>query len=1287
MRVYQVLLIIVVSLCSYTTTSATHIVGGEMSYKCLGNNQYEITLTVFRDCFYGVPFFDDPAAIGVFDANNVLVDSFLIPYMSDDTIVPVLSGDCFILPPNACVHTASYRTIATLPPLPGGYTLAYQRCCRNQTILNIVEPNSTGATFSIFVSEQALAECNSSPVFKEWPPIYICVEEPIEFDHSAFDIEGDSIAYRLCTPLDGATFNNPLPQPPLNPPYNEIVWNDPPYNLDNVMGGVPLAINPFSGLLTGIPSTIGQFVVGICADEFRDGNLISSTRRDFQYNVGICGQTVSSFFVPDVNCQFDVTFNNLSANADQFLWYFDLENDLSATSTEYTPTYTYPDSGTYTIMLIAQPNDPCVDTSYYTIRVERPSLNADFNFFFPSCDDSLTLSLTDLSSDTLSTIISWDWRVSLGTSRVLSSNDQNPVFKLDTTGVWVVRLIVASENGCMDTLSKIFSMRLPILSWQDTTFNICLGDTVSINPNPVPNLNYTWTPNIYLSNNKASDPLAYPDTTITYSLLVTSMNGLCKTEREVTVVVSPPLELTPPIDTVICSSPFSAMAVTNRPSDIFWFSDPTHLLLLSNENPASLYVDSSQWIYIVADDDSGCIDSDSFFVTYLGLRVDLPDTLLLCPGESFELEASIINATDTIVDILWLPAYFFPFGNTTNPVLFQADTAGSHLVFATVTNQNGCPYIDSLVVIVIDTIPNSGYLNYSICNNFKVQFDLLLPGAPFYIWDFGDGSSAFPPIIGSKVEHQFPGPGTYTVSVSTLSSGGCLDTMYFEVDLLPESTSMAFDWEYVTCSDTALVLITDLSVVVGTELLNRKWFVNGNEVSQDSLFDWTIYSNESFNIQLIIETSNGCLDTLSKSISIPVIDIELSDSISVCLGDSVQLNPGGPSSYNYKWTPGTGLSDSLAVSPWLNPIESGLIKAIVTDTSNSFCYAELAVWVEILQFPPLDLPMDVTTCDSLILLTVGSSSVVQVEWSKNLLFNPVDHIGKSFVTDVLGNQTFYYRVKDIQGCVFIDSVVVAGGFIDVHLPNDTTLCFDDTLLLSAQIFGNQEGLEILWQGSGPILVNEPPTSITVLPGSGNFTINLAVTNILGCTGSATSTITARDSLIKVNAFADPLYILPGDPTTLFTDSMAGWSYEWLPPDYLEDPFSASTVAFPIDSISTFYIYVTDEAGCRGLDSVLVRYASQICDDPYIFVPNTFTPNGDGVNDLLFARGPFIDEILFIIYNRWGNEVFRTRDKRVGWDGTYQGSALSSDVFGYYLEVKCHDGESFSKKGNVTLLQN
>ncbi|MCB0606685.1 MAG: hypothetical protein KDD12_03155, partial [Lewinella sp.] len=273
-------LYLIALLCALAGSAfATHIVGGELNYTCLGNNQYEITLVVFRDCYNGSPnaYFDDPASIGIFDRTNKLLQEIRIPLMGDDTLSPVLSNPCLVVPPNVCVHTTTYRTVVNLPPIIGGYQIAYQRCCRNQTLANIIDPLATGATYMVEISEKALLECNSNPKFQQWPPIYICANEPISFDQSAIDADGDSIVYRLCTPLTGADQVNPQPQPPNNPPYAPVTWIDPPYGVSNMLngspGGEPLQIDLHTGLLTGLPNTVGQFVVGICVEEYRDGEL------------------------------------------------------------------------------------------------------------------------------------------------------------------------------------------------------------------------------------------------------------------------------------------------------------------------------------------------------------------------------------------------------------------------------------------------------------------------------------------------------------------------------------------------------------------------------------------------------------------------------------------------------------------------------------------------------------------------------------------------------------------------------------------------------------------------------------------------------------------------------------------------------------------------------------------------------------------------------------------------------------------------------------------------------
>jgi len=131
---------------------ASHIVGGEITYECLGNDSYRISLEV---------------------------------------------------PGDVCVHTTHYEKVVTLPPIPGGYQFVYQRCCRNQTISNIINPDHAGMTLLTYMSEQSMLDCNSGPDFTFIPPIFICVNKPIVFDHSAVDAEGDSLVYKLCTPYHG----------------------------------------------------------------------------------------------------------------------------------------------------------------------------------------------------------------------------------------------------------------------------------------------------------------------------------------------------------------------------------------------------------------------------------------------------------------------------------------------------------------------------------------------------------------------------------------------------------------------------------------------------------------------------------------------------------------------------------------------------------------------------------------------------------------------------------------------------------------------------------------------------------------------------------------------------------------------------------------------------------------------------------------------------------------------------------------------------------------------------
>ncbi|MBL7776305.1 MAG: hypothetical protein JNK89_09910, partial [Saprospiraceae bacterium] len=486
---------------------ATHIVGGEITYKCLGNDNYEIRLTVYRDCYNGVPDFDDPAAIGVYDANWKLIQNIQVnrDKTTEDTLSIVLDDPCLVVPPNVCVNRSTYRTIVKLPFLPGGYTLVYQRCCRNKLIRNLPNPLNTGISIIAYLSEKTLRECNSSAVFNRWPPVAICVHHPVDFDHSATDPDADSLVYRLCTPLNGPDSLTPQPNPPFKGPYLEVKWNDPPYNLGNILGGDPLAINPATGFLTGIPNTLGNFVVGVCVDEYRNDTLISTTRRDFQYNVADCGVPTAAFGLPQKACEGElVKFVNQS-NVQDTRWYFDWPNNPSWTSTERSPTVQYPDTGTYTVALITVPGAPCSDTMFRQIHIGDFQINADFKLQLPLCDNNgLVIEAFDQSTDTIYGVASWQWRLTNSTGFLAQSPLPNPTFTVVKPGSYRLTLVAVSENGCRDTLVRQFNAPIPVRDSLKAELTICAGDTVTLNSGGIIGYKYDWAPAASLTDSTAT---------------------------------------------------------------------------------------------------------------------------------------------------------------------------------------------------------------------------------------------------------------------------------------------------------------------------------------------------------------------------------------------------------------------------------------------------------------------------------------------------------------------------------------------------------------------------------------------------------------------------------------------------------------------------------------------------------------------------------------------------------------------------------------------------------------
>ncbi|MCW3084600.1 MAG: hypothetical protein JWP12_1966 [Bacteroidetes bacterium] len=458
----NIILLLFLTLFSFKTY-ATHIVGGEIFYDYLGANNYKITLKLYRDCYLGQAPYDDPATIFIFNSSGGFLDSIPSSFPGSVVLPITINNPCFTPPTDVCVEEAIYTYNINLPAIPGGYDIVYQRCCRNGSILNLINPGNVGSTYMAHIPDQTVALNNNSPRYNHFPPIFLCAGVPLVFDHSATDPDGDSIYYELCDPFTGLTPCCPIlgrqaigtggscssgcaliADPP---PYPFVPWATG-YSASYPMSASPaLAIDSHTGLMTGTPNTIGQWVVGVCASEYRNGVLVDVNKRDFQFNVVNCpGLPVASIPVQTDFCfGYQANFTQNSLNATTYQWDFGDLTTTSDVSTAFAPSWTYPDSGVYTVTLVINPGTLCADTNTTTFDIQH-LLQPNFVVDPGECIYDNHFSFTAAGDFTGNGTFAWDF----GTHNPVhtATGQTFGTVSFDTTGTFPVTLTV-TENGCM----------------------------------------------------------------------------------------------------------------------------------------------------------------------------------------------------------------------------------------------------------------------------------------------------------------------------------------------------------------------------------------------------------------------------------------------------------------------------------------------------------------------------------------------------------------------------------------------------------------------------------------------------------------------------------------------------------------------------------------------------------------------------------------------------------------------------------------------------------------------
>lgn len=269
---------------------------------------------------------------------------------------------------------------------------------------------------------------------------------------------------------------------------------------------------------------------------------------------------------------------------------------------------------------------------------------------------------------------------------------------------------------------------------------------------------------------------------------------------------------------------------------------------------------------------------------------------------------------------------------------------------------------------------------------------------------------------------------------------------------------------------------------------------------------------------------------------------------------------------------------------------------------------------------------------------------------------------------------------DANNCSDTDDVLITiaerlGGEIGPGLK----ICRGDSVQLYAA-----GGISYLWSPGWEMNDNTIPQPFVKVEANTSFSVLIKENNCFTDTLYQLVQVYER----PVVELGPDLSGVPGSKLQLHAVATNATGIAWAPVTGLSCTDCYDPVALLLNTI-TYTAYVNNDSICFAEDNITIRVA---CDGSFLFIPNTFTPNGDGNNDYFYASAHGLDVInLMRVYNRWGEKIFEARNiapgvETNGWNGKYKNAELSPDVYVYYLEVNCANGETIFLKGDISLIR-
>ncbi|MFT4152201.1 PKD domain-containing protein [Parafilimonas sp.] len=1030
--------------------------------------------------------------------------------------------------------------------------------------------------------------------------------------------------------------------------------------------------------------TIGYFNVSLvvgkykCYDTIVKKAYIHTTPPVAGYNI-----------IYDCSTPYLYRFKDTSAGATTWLWDF----GDGATSTTQNPSHTYSATGTFYVTLTVS-NGTCQSIRVDTIQVADEHPVVQYNFVSSStCKyDSLRFSISNYDA---AGIQSFQWNFGDGTIVNKKQYDSVVYHVYDSTATYAPYLIVKDVNQCVDTIQNSVSVKVggPTAAFTNKEGD-CLNSTISFEdastPEPGSSIK-TWIWDY--GDNTTPDTLTGGPFSHTYTtkgdfdvwLKVIDNNNCYDTATYNNLSITQPVAAFSAGDTIKCSGNNIKFTDSSEGTSLQYAWDFGDGGTSTLQSPSHKYTSNNTYsVKLVIEDKNGCIDSllkpQYITIANAAAAFSITDSLFVCPPAL----VAPVNTSKNYKSLLW----DFGDGNTSEEITPQHyyTKAGTFDLKLTVYGYGSCADSLSKEIIVKGPKATFTYTPLTGCDAIAAKFSAKGENVAKYIWDFGNGEVLT--TTDTLVQYSYIEAGKYLPKLVIEDTSGCRVAIINGDTITVASAEAKFNTQRITgVCDSSLIDFTDASNVAYDQITAYTWqFGDGDSTTESNPQHY--YDTEGqYNASLHIATSIGC----TSDYTLPVdIDIDESPGISAvipasaCVNDSISLsataNSDSPAINAWQWDVGDGnqFSDSNITHAYTS---AGDYTVTVSATTKAGCSDTVTQKLLIAPLPSTDAGNNVIICldQSTTLQATGADKYSWVSDASLSCLNCASPTASPRESTV-----FYVTGTSSYGCEASDSVTV-----EVKQPTTITASAPDTACAGTTISLIASGAET-YKWSPASLVKNSTDSVTTSAPTSPTTFTVIGSDSQGCFSDTAS--------LYVNVFPIPTIQVPDSVINIIggnsyqinaTGSADVTTWLWKPAINI----SCTDCPNPVISPKQSTFYVVNASNAAGCYSEKIVRANVVCaTESNLFIPNTFSPNGDGANDYFYPRGKGLMTIKSIrIFNRLGNLVFErsnfpVNQQSYGWDGNYAGRALPADVYIYIVEITCENGQKISSKGNVTLLR-